>query len=78
MMPEIKFLNKSWAPKATATPNNPKPAITGPIFIPQTSKTATTPKKMIKYLRDLIIQSTRAFDKIFSNFEKKFVSGIRD
>ena len=34
IIPEIKFLNKSRAPNATATPNNPNPAITGPIFIP--------------------------------------------
>ena len=33
IIPEIKFLNKSCAPKATATPNSPKPAIIGPILI---------------------------------------------
>ena len=42
-IPEIKFLNKSCAPKATATPNKPKPAIIGPIFIPHNSKTAARP-----------------------------------
>ena len=44
-MPEIKFLNKSWAPKATATPNKPSPAIIGAIFIPQISSVAAKPKK---------------------------------
>ena len=47
-MPEIKFLNKSCAPKSTATPNNPNPAMIGPIFIPQSSKTAAAPKIKIK------------------------------
>ena len=46
-IPEIKFLNKSCAPNATATPNKPRPAIIGPIFIPQSSRTAAKPK--IKY-----------------------------
>ena len=40
-IPEIKFLNKSCAPKATATPNKPSPAIIGPIFIPQSSKNSS-------------------------------------
>ena len=31
-IPEIKFLNKSCAPNATATPNKPKPAMIGPII----------------------------------------------
>ena len=31
-IPEIKFLNKSCAPRATATPNKPSPAIIGPII----------------------------------------------
>ena len=43
-IPEIKFLNKSCAPSATATPNSPSPAIIGPILIPQSSKTAANPR----------------------------------
>ena len=39
-IPEIKFLNKSCAPSATATPNKPRPAIIGPILIPHNSSTA--------------------------------------
>ena len=38
-IPDIKFLNKSCAPSATATPNRPNPAIIGPIFIPHNSRT---------------------------------------
>ena len=43
--PEIKFLNKSCAPNATATPKRPNPAMIGPTFIPQISKMATIPIK---------------------------------
>ena len=50
-IPEIKFLNKSCAPKATATPNKPSPAIIGPIFIPQSSRTAAKPKIKIKIFK---------------------------
>ena len=46
-IPEIKFLNKSCAPNATATPNNPNPAMIGPIFIPHNSNTAAEPKIII-------------------------------
>jgi len=49
-MPEIKFLNKSCAPNATATPNKPSPAIIGPILIPQSSRTAARPKIKLKLL----------------------------
>ena len=76
-MPDIKFLNKSWAPKATATPKRPKPAITGPIFIPHTSKTETIPKKIIKYFKERTIHRTNALVRIFSNFEKIIEKGIR-
>ena len=76
-MPDIKFLNKSWAPRATATPKRPKPAITGPIFIPHTSKTATIPKKIIKYFNERTIQRTKALVSIFSSLEKIFEKGIR-
>ncbi len=55
-IPEIKFLNKSCAPKATATPNKPSPAIIGPILIPHNSSTAASPKINIKILSDFIIQ----------------------
>ena len=61
-MPEIKFLNKSCAPRATATPNSPKPAIIGPILIPHSSNTAAKPKIIIKTLRALIIQFTKSLD----------------
>ena len=37
-IPEIRFLNKSCAPKATATENKPRPAIIGPIWTPNISK----------------------------------------
>ena len=47
-IPDIKFLNKSCAPNATATPNKPNPAIIGPIFIPQSSKTAAAPRIKIR------------------------------
>ena len=63
-IPEIKFLNKSCAPSATATPNNPKPAIIGPIFIPHNSKTAASPKIKIKIFNDLIIQPINSLVKI--------------
>ena len=62
-MPDIKFLNKSCAPKATATPNKPSPAIIGPIFIPQSSKTAAAPRIKIRILIALIIQFSKSFDK---------------
>ena len=62
-MPDIKFLNKSWAPNATATPNKPKPAMIGPILIPQSSKTAAAPKIKIKILNALIIQFNKSFDR---------------
>ena len=71
IIPEIKFLNRSWAPRATTTPNKPSPAITGPIFIPQISRTATVPKKIIKYFKDLIIHKTKALDKMSSNLWKR-------
>ena len=37
-IPDIRFLNKSWAPNATATENSPNPAIIGPISTPKISK----------------------------------------
>ena len=66
-IPEIKFLNKSCAPKATATPNNPKPAIIGPIFIPHNSKTAAAPRMKIKIFYDLIIHPINSLVRIFPN-----------
>ena len=78
MTPDIKFLNKSWAPRATATPSNPKPAIIGPIFIPQVSKIAAIARKIIKYLNELVIQLTKALDNTFSSLKNKDDKGIRD
>ena len=46
---DIKFLNKSCAPRATATPSRPSPAIIGPILFP-VSKTATIAKKLLNIL----------------------------
>ncbi len=66
-IPEIKFLNKSCAPNATATPNSPSPAIIGPIFIPHNSSTAASPKIKIKILRDLIIHPINSLVKSLSS-----------
>ena len=51
--------------------------MTGPIFIPHTSKTATTPKKIIKYFKERTIQRTKALVNIFSNFEKYLKKELR-
>ena len=61
-MPEIKFLNKSCAPNATATPNKPSPAIIGPILIPQSSSTAARPKIKIKTFIALMIQLIKSLE----------------
>jgi len=66
-MPEIKFLNKSCAPSATATPTYPNPAIIGPILIPHNSNTAAAPKIIISIFRALKIQLISSLVKIFSN-----------
>ena len=66
-IPDIKFLNKSCAPSATATPNKPSPAIIGPIFIPNNSKTAANPKIKIKILRDLMIHPINSLVNNLSN-----------
>ena len=66
-IPEIKFLNKSCAPNATATPNKPKPAIIGPILIPHNSRTAAAPKIKIRIFKDLIIHPISSLVKILSN-----------
>ena len=66
--PEIRFLNKSWAPRATATPNNPKPAIIGATFIPHISRTAEKPNMNNITFKALIIHSKRSFVKMFSIF----------
>ena len=39
----MRFLNKSWAPKATATENKPRPATKGPICMPKMSKIMPSP-----------------------------------
>ena len=66
-IPEIRFLNKSCAPNATATPNKPNPAIIGPILIPHNSRTAAAPKIKIRILRDFIIQPINSFVRTLSN-----------
>ena len=66
-MPDIRFLNKSCAPSATATPNNPSPAIIGPIFIPHNSKTAAAPNIKINIFNDLIIHPINSLVRILSN-----------
>ena len=66
-IPDIRFLNKSWAPSATATPNKPSPAIIGPIFIPHSSKTAAAPNINIKIFKDLIIHP---INSLFSNLSR--------
>ena len=65
-IPEIRFLNKSWAPRATATPKSPKPAIIGPILIPQISSVAAKPKIIIRTFNARIIQFNKSLDKICS------------
>ena len=65
-IPDIKFLNKSCAPNATATPNKPSPAIIGPIFIPQSSSTAAAPKIKISTFKAFTIQPMSSFVKSFS------------
>ena len=72
--PDIKFLKRSWAPRATATPKRPNPAIIGPTFIPHISSTAQKPKIKTNPLRKLVIHSIKSFVKICSmvlTFENK-------
>ena len=52
-MPAIKFLKKSWAPRATATENSPKPATKGPICIPKISNIIARPITHTKNLEAL-------------------------
>ena len=66
-IPDIKFLNRSWAPKATATPNKPNPAMIGPIFIPHNSKTAANPKIKIRAFISARFQGVRLIDNIALN-----------
>ena len=68
MIPLIKFLNKSWAPSATATPNKPNPAITGPTLIPHNSKIATAPRTITRIFKPLRVQSTKGFEIFDSKF----------
>ena len=63
----IKFLNKSCAPSATATPNKPSPAMIGPILIPHNSRTAANPKIKIKTFSDFIIHPINSLVNILSN-----------
>ena len=60
-IPDIRFLNKSWAPKATATLRSPSPAKIGPTFIPHISKTAAAPITKMKNFKILTPQSIRSF-----------------
>ena len=66
--PEIKFLNKSWAPKATATPNKPRPAIIETTLTPHISNTEADPKIIIMILKARKIQCKRSLDKRSSTF----------
>ena len=53
------------------TPNKPRPANTGPILIPQVSKTATTARKINKYFNEAISQILSSLVIIFSIFLEK-------
>ena len=52
-IPEIRFLKKSWAPRATATENKPNPATSGPIWIPKSSRIIAIPIIQTITLEDL-------------------------
>ena len=62
-------------PKATATPNKPRPAMTGPTLFPK-FQVMQTPKKIIKYLSEFTIHATKAFESVFSSLLKKIEKGI--
>ena len=62
MIPDMRFLNKSCAPSATATPKRPKPAMTGPILMPQVSRTATVPKKITRYFNERVSHIIKALE----------------
>ena len=49
--------------KEISTPNKPRPAIMGAIFIPQISSVAAKPKKIIKILLAFTTQFSRSLDK---------------
>ena len=61
-------MKRSWAPKATATENNPKPAIMGPIWIPNISKIIAIAKHDTKKIKEKTPEEI-AQDEI--NAEKK-------
>ncbi len=73
--PEIRFLNKSCAPKATATPNNPSPARIGPILMPQTSRMVAAPMKINKNRIALTNHSTIGLVKTVSSLLNKNAKG---
>ena len=52
-IPDIRFLNKSCAPKAIATEKSPSPAIRGPISIPKMSRIIAKPITQTNTLVDL-------------------------
>ena len=64
--PDIKFLKRSWAPKATATPSKPSPAIIGPTLIPHSSSTAQKPKIKTNIFKKLVIHSIKSLVRICS------------
>ena len=76
-IPEIRFLNKSWAPNAMATPNKPKPAIIGATLIPQSSNTAEKPRIININLIAAINHSIRSLDStLFIPFNLKINGSI--
>ena len=66
--PEIRFLNKSCSPHATATPNSPKPAMIGPTLTPHISSTADKPNMKKIIFSALISHSKRSLVTTFSIF----------
>ena len=60
-IPDIRFLNKSCAPSATATLKSPRPASIGPTLMPHSSKTAAAPITNIKNFKILTPQSIKSF-----------------
>ena len=72
-IPDIKFLNKSCAPKAIATEKRPSPAINGPISIPKISRMIASPITQTRTLEDLSSQTDIAVvsQVLLDNIENK-------